>query len=150
MGKPKRRVSTPPLQAKEVPRPGSLPGAETSTQRICWRFTHVDHDGPWGFDRLDGTTLAWMFGQLRSFESMRIDELFSQGGHPGKHYETERLPNETALKRLDDLRLADMTRISRLRLSGAGRLYGFLVDQVFHVVWWDPRHEIWPSPKKHT
>ena len=30
------------------------------------------------------------------------------------------------------------------------QLYGFLVDNVFHMLWWDPEHEIWPSRKKHT
>ena len=55
-----------------------------------------------------------------------------------------------ALRRLETLGLSDMTSIARLQLTGQQRLYGFLVDAVFHVVWWDPNHEIWPSTLKHT
>ncbi|HMH92267.1 MAG TPA: hypothetical protein VK586_14425 [Streptosporangiaceae bacterium] len=43
-----------------------------------------------------------------------------------------------------------MTKISVIRFAGEPRLYGFRDRNVFHVVWWDPRHEIWPSRKKHT
>ncbi len=34
--------------------------------------------------------------------------------------------------------------------SGERWLYGFLHDNVFHVIWWDPHHEIFPSKLKKT
>jgi hypothetical protein len=37
-----------------------------------------------------------------------------------------------------------------LRLGGEPRLYGFVDENIFHVVFWDPDHEIWPSVLKHT
>jgi hypothetical protein len=89
----KKRVSTPQVKRKEIPKRSLLPESETSDERLCWRFTHVDHEGPWGFDR---------------------------------------------------------TKIWCLRLQGAPRLYGFLVGHVFHIVWWDPDHEIWPSRLRNT
>ncbi|MFC1416387.1 hypothetical protein [Streptacidiphilus cavernicola] len=55
-----------------------------------------------------------------------------------------------ALARLEELKLGDMTRIGRLRFMGACRLYGFLEGNVFHVLWWDPNHEIWPYEKEHS
>ena len=148
--KSKQQVSTPRAKAKEVPRRALLPGSETSDTRICWRFCHVDHDGPWGFDKVDAEKLRWLMDRLASFESMTINELFASGGYPGVHYEVESIPNPVALERLTDLQLGDMTKISRLRLRGEPRLYGFLVSNVFHVIWWDPDHEVWPSTLKHT
>ncbi|MBQ1165949.1 hypothetical protein KBZ21_49005, partial [Streptomyces sp. A73] len=60
------------------------------------------------------------------------------------------LPNKQALSRLDDLGIPDMTKIWKLRIGGAGRLGGFLVGHVFHIIWWDPDHQVWPSKKKNT
>ncbi|MBQ1167191.1 hypothetical protein KBZ21_55250, partial [Streptomyces sp. A73] len=60
------------------------------------------------------------------------------------------LPNKQALSRLDDLGIPDMTKIWTLRIGGAGRLWGFLVGPVFHIIWWDPDHQVWPSKKKNT
>ncbi|MDQ1010386.1 hypothetical protein QFZ82_004871 [Streptomyces sp. V4I23] len=51
--------------------------------------------------------------------------------------------------RLDELGFGDRTEIQRLRFTGKQRLYGFLVGNVF-VLWWDPEHEVYPSPLKHT
>jgi hypothetical protein len=79
---------------------------------------------------------------------MTVGEAFR--GRPGKDYAIEELPNPQARDRLEAIGLADQTRISRLRLGGTERLYGFLLGNVFHVVWWDPRHEIWPSELRHT
>lgn len=146
----KKQVSTPHLKLKEVPRRDVLPGAETSDKRICWRFTHVDHGGPWGFDTVDGKKLCWIMERLSQLESMTISELFYQGDYPGKDYDVEKIPTAEAAVRLDSIGLGDMTRISVLRLQGEPRLYGFLAGHVFHVVWWDPEHKIWPSKLKHT
>lgn len=125
-----------------------MPAADTSTDRICWRFTHADHGSLWCFHEIDGEQLCSVLRQLGNFESMKMSELFA--GYPGKDYEIEGLPNKDALKRLDVLGLADQTRISRLQLGGTERLYGFRYGNVFHLVWWDPKHEIWPSARKGT
>jgi predicted DNA-binding transcriptional regulator AlpA len=37
-----------------------------------------------------------------------------------------------------------------LRLSSLERLWGLRSNDVFSVLWWDPNHQICPSPKKHT
>lgn len=145
--KPKQRPVATGAPVKEHPRP-ALPAASTSGDRICWRFRHTDHDGPWCFHAVDSNDLCRVLGQLANFESMTVAEAF--GGSPGKDYNIEDIPNTQARARLEVLRLADQTSISRFQLSGRERLYGFRLGNVFHVVWWDPRHEIWPTEKKHT
>ena len=85
-------------------------------------------------------------GQLRDYDDGRS----LQWGYPGKDYDIEDIPIQDARDRLDAIGLADMTKISVFRLSGVLRLYGFRRENVFHVVWWDPPHQIWPSVKKHT
>jgi hypothetical protein len=67
-------------------------------------------------------------------------------GYPGKDYDIEDIPIQDARYRLDAIGLADMTKISVFRLSGVLRLYGFRRENVFHVVWWDPPHQMMTSP----
>jgi len=40
--------------------------------------------------------------------------------------------------------------LTSLRMGGKQRLWGFLRAGVFHVLWWDPEHQIYPSWEKHT
>lgn len=151
--KPRKGVA--PLGGPTRPKPVAdlsrlLPAAANSDDRICWRFGHVDDDGPWGLKCLNAGQWAELFAQLVQFESMTIHELFHRGDEPGKHYDVAAIPNPMALERLEQMQLSYMDRISRLRIGGTGRLYGFLHANAFHVVWWDPRHEVWPSQKRHT
>ncbi|WP_200827512.1 hypothetical protein [Thermomonospora echinospora] len=110
----------------------------------------MDHEGPWGFDKVEPETLRWLFDRLGQLETMTVNEIFNRGDYPGKDYDVETIPNVEALDRLEQIGLADMTKIWCLRLQGEPRLYGFLHGHVFHIVWWDPKHEIWPSRLKHT
>jgi hypothetical protein len=138
-------------QQKGIPLPARrpmLPGSDTSGQRLSWRFCHVDHEGPWAFDGVGPETMRLIMGKLASFETMTRAEAFC--GHPGKDYDVADIPTPEALLRLEMLGIGDMTRIARLQLTGQQRLYGFLVNAVFHIVWWDPEHQIWPSKKKNT
>lgn len=109
----------------------------------------MDHDGPWNFAELSQDKLNYILRKLSEFESMTMHELFR--GNPGKDYQVEGIPNKAAHERLEATRLADQTQISRLQLSGTERLYGFRDEHnVFHVVWWDPKHQIWPSRPMNT
>lgn len=150
MAKSKKKVSQPKVKNKQTPQHPLLPGVETSDERICWRFKHVDHGGPWGFGKVDGGTLCWIMERLAAFEGMTINELFHNGGYPGKDYNVPDLPSREALDRLEECGLGDATKIWCLRLQGEPRLYGFLHGHVFHIIWWDPEHQVWPSKLKHT
>ena len=97
---------------------------------------------------MNSEDLCRVLQQLGAFESMTISEVFK--GSPGKDYNVEEIPTRQARDRLYAIGLADMTKISRLQLGGQERLYGFRADNVFHVIWWDPEHQIWPSRKRHT
>ncbi|GII65376.1 hypothetical protein Skr01_54610 [Sphaerisporangium krabiense] len=127
-----------------------LPGEDGSDKRLSWRFCHVDRDGPWSFDKVDAGTMHEVLDKLAHFETMTVNEIFNHGEEPGKHYDVADLPNPTSRERLAELHLTDMTKISRLRLGGTLRLYGFLQGNCFHIIWWDPDHEIWPSHKRNT
>ena len=50
-----------------------------------------------------------------------------------------------AQARIKTLRLHEtFDQIHRFRLSGTGRLWGFEREGVFHVLWWDAKHKVYP------
>ncbi|MGW5352180.1 hypothetical protein ACWERV_16925 [Streptomyces sp. NPDC004031] len=148
----KKPVKIPPQRGaageKRVGAPRTLlPSAGRSDSRICWRFTHVDNEGPWGLAGLSQAETAELLAAMTKFESQTINELFHMGEWPGKCHDVDTLPSKEARDRLVALGLSDQTKVWKLRIGGPGRLWGFLIGNVFHVIWWDPRHEIWPSSR---
>lgn len=152
-GKAKKKLALPTGGLSVGKRTGDpadlLPGASTSSERLCWRFTHVDHDGRWGFDQMEPAVLCEVLQKLAHCESMTVDEL-RKSSRLFKDYSLPGGLCKDALDRLTEMRRDDMTSIQRLEFTGLQRLYGFLDGNVFHVVWWDPRHEVYPSKLKHT
>ena len=35
----------------------------------------------------------------------------------------------------------------RFRITGEQRLWGFRSNRMFHVIWWDPNHQVYPTEK---
>jgi hypothetical protein len=116
-------------------------------RKLVWRFNQIDREGTWSPANITPPEIANLFDKMASFESMTLGEIFAPGSEHGKSYEVAGMPAHSQ-KRLQDLERDDETEIVRLRCGGAPRLYGFLREHVFHVLWWDPRHEVWPSSKK--
>ena len=87
---------------------------------------------------------------MRQYETRTIGELRSGRNADFKSYPNfADCPNKEAVARLASLYDAPDS-IARFRLNGTKRLYGFLVDNEFHLLWWDPNHKVWPSKKRHT
>ncbi|OEJ34194.1 hypothetical protein [Streptomyces subrutilus] len=93
-----------------------------------------------------------MLSKMSEVEKMTVQEMRNaSGGKLYKEYATEDTGIiREARDRLTSLGLSDMTKIGRIRFAGTQRLYGFLEGTVFHVLWWDPNHEVYPSKLKHT
>lgn len=152
-GKPKKKLAVPPSGMHEGKRVGGfrhlLPGSGLSDERVCWRFARVDHEGRWGFDRMDPATLCELLRKLADCESMTLNELRTTRRF-FKEYDVPGGLCKEALARLSKIGHEDMTKIQRLEFTGKQRLYGFLEGNIFHVLWWDPEHEVYPSKLKNT
>lgn len=137
-----------PAEGK-IPRPLHVDDAEVLSRHIVWRFNEVDTDGEWPVSAITPDNMAMLIRKMASFESMRIGEIFAPGEQLGKKYPLEKLPPRTRA-RLREIERDDEDEIARLRCTGPARLYGFLREHVFHVIWWDPDHRVYPSKKKNT
>lgn len=118
-------------------------------RRPVWRFADLDSDGPWSLSSCSQSDLPDIFAKLKTFEAMKLGEIFAPGSEHGKTYPVETLPKH-AQDRLTELDRDDETELVRLRFSGRKRFYGVLREHVFHVLWWDPDHQVVPSQKRNT
>lgn len=118
--------------------------------KVVVLFSRIDLDSHWCLTKISPADHRTLLERIKNVESMTVQEVFHRGDEPGKDYPLPNLPNKDALDRLRELTYDDRDQISRLRISGTGRLYGFREGVRFYALWWDPDHEVWPSKKKHT
>jgi hypothetical protein len=117
--------------------------------RLVVQFGRIDLDSDWRLTKITKADHRALLDRIASIEQMTVHEVFSQDGRIGKDYplNSASLPNKDAQRRLSDLQLDDLDRISQLRIGSRQRLYGQRVGARFYALWWDPHHEIWPSNK---
>jgi hypothetical protein len=77
---------------------------------------------------------------------MTLGEILGRNNH---RVSVEILCKE-ARDRLSELKLDDVDELLSLRLTGAQRIWGILEHNVVSLLWWDPNHQVCPSPKKYT
>lgn len=139
---------------RRVPQSADNARVDVSEKHIVFRFDCLDleDDCPWPMFKMDEKKHRDVLLKLADFEKTTVKELRSPSYRAFTIYDDFSLcPNAEAVKRLGDKYETGATdAIARFRLSGQERLYGFLIDNEFHLVWWDPEHKIWPSEKKHT
>ena len=60
------------------------------------------------------------------------------------HYQTVESICSDAQKRLAFLNL-DLEEVFRLRRGSLGRIWGYVLGGVFHIIWFDAKHRVCPS-----
>lgn len=117
----------------------------------------------WAFKMCDMEHPKWAvktsaFGEkilpkLASFEGLTWSEIQSASGGrshgTNSHFEKVTDLIKEAQNRIIELNI-HTDDVFSLRLSGTERLYGTLSDGIFNIIWYDPKHEVCPSVKKHT
>lgn len=113
----------------------------------AWQFSRIDIDGPWGWDSIAPEFfMEELFPKMKSFESMTWEEILRRNHHEVFVYQI----GSDAQKRLEILRLDDTEKLVSLRFTGERRLWGIRSHHILRLLWWDPKHEVYPSQKKHT
>jgi len=141
---PKFDLRNRPDTAKE-PRIGvSLEGATNPV----WRFSHMDWDGPWCPSKCKDSGIREVLARLANFESMSWQQIHSG---TGSHVVDVTGIIKEARDRIIHLKKEEWAdNLCSLRMCGKERLWGFLRSGIFHLLWWDPEHQVFPSKKKNT
>jgi len=111
-----------------------------------WAFRIIDLGGPWCWRALGGDGLVEVLGRLKQLESMTWGEI--EGAE--HHFVGVGGCCKKARDRLAELRHDDTDALFSVRVTGRKCIYGIRDGGVLSILWWDPEHEVYPAPKKHT
>ena len=112
-----------------------------------WRFSFLDQEGPWGWNNIPPEE-RWdiLANKINSQESINWASLKTSGSH---NISVEKL-SKAAKKRLSEIGYDDIDELFSLRISGKERIWGIRDRYALKILWWDPKHEVYPVQKKHT
>jgi hypothetical protein len=130
----------------DVRKPRSVP-SDPGARTPLWAFRIVDLDGPWSWGAMKGAALGEVLQRLGSYETMTWREI---DGPSGSHAVDVASLSRAARDRLVAIEQDDVHQCFSLRINGPARVWGIRDEHVLRVLWWDPRHEVCPSKKKHT
>jgi hypothetical protein len=118
------------------------------TQNPAWGFSRTDAGGPWAWGLLGGDVLTNVFDRLKNFETMTWAEIEGDRSHL---IEVDGIERE-AQQRLQAIGQADVPALFSFNIAGKPRVWGIRPpgDRVLYLLWWDPKHEVCRSLKKHT
>lgn len=147
MGKQKQPKS------KHTPAPTKTPAQSTKlpgnydSETIVWRFSLMDHDGPWGWHQLSADeTIKLIRNELAKRETLSWHNIKASGSH---HVAKDKLIKE-AQERLEELKLDDLDELFSLRITAKCRIWGIKDRYVLKILWYDPQHQVCPSQLKNT
>lgn len=128
-------------------------GYSSDSKKVVWQFDMIDRNGKFAFDvNRDGFKHKVFLEKLIDYSSMTWTEVKKQTHDNGKskHHFLSSLSNE-ATERLKNRQLEEYEdSIFSFALENKLRVVGIRKNEDFHVLWYDPEHEICPSKKKHT
>lgn len=123
-------------------------------QKPAWNFSSIDKDF-WSFNRENVGDYFWtdILPRLQAFETQTWNEILVTNKKSNHSIDAHAL-NKSARDRLDSL-FIEMNSIISLRLNSTCRLYGYMTENVFNLLWYDDNHGDNPncvcrSYKKHT
>jgi hypothetical protein len=115
----------------------------------------IDRSGKFAFDLEREEFQHKEFMQkMVDYSSMTWSEVKRQTHDNGKskhHFLSEDSLSKEALERMQSRQLGEYSdSIFSFALQNKLRIVGIREDEHFHVLWYDPEHEICPSKKKNT
>jgi len=144
--KPHLRAGLVPASIREV-RVGADVGF-WKTQAPIWAFNRMVVDGPFGWGRADGATVAWALGRLHLLGSMTWQDILSKTD--SHEVDIVSIPNADIARELQRVGLEDIDSLVSLHLGSLPRIWGSRQERTLVILFWDPDHLGWPSIKKHT
>lgn len=150
MASQKKEPKTTVLPTKNHKVPPSVKHEPTiNGDYLTWRFSFADRNHPeWGWNHLTGNELEEVLNKFHEFETMSQKSLHRGGNH---EYPLSNLPQK-AHNRLIEIQKDDWDQIMSFRISGAKRVWCLKSGTLMRVLWWDPKHTVYPTKqarKKH-
>lgn len=151
MGKKTNRKSTAPGIKRTVQEPRK----STAGEKVIWRFDKIGRAGKFAFDvhRADFKHCEVM-EKMIAYSNMTWQEIGQQTHDQGKskhHFLSVESLSKEAVDRFEAMQLEEYSdAVFSFALQNKLRIIGLREEAHFHVLWYDPGHEVCPSRKKHT
>ncbi len=122
---------------------------------MVWIFDKIDRDGEYAFDiNQDYFEHKLFLDKMLSYSTMTWADVKKQthdGGKSKNHYYPFDDISNVAQKRLLALGLEERSDdIFSFAFTSSLRIVGYRENEKFYVLWYDPKHNIYPVSKKHT
>ena len=127
----------------------SVPPQDYYNQKPAWRISRIELIASYSWQNLNAEKLREIHIKLSNFESMTWREILLDSKKQNHTVPIGSLSKQ-ARDRLIEMNLDDLDELTSLRLSGPERIWGILNQGTMELLWWDPRHEVYPSLKKNT
>lgn len=115
----------------------------------AWRISKMELASCYGWQNIDGEKLKEIQTKLSNYESMTWGEILIDSKKQN-HIVSINTLSKLARQRLTEMNLDDLDELTSLRLSGTERIWGKFNKGVMELLWWDPKHEVYPTQKKNT
>lgn len=137
-------------QAEQAPK--SIVDGSRFSSPVTWCITKADQEDEWSW----GEKRAWEqaewddvinppFDEFAKLTWREVDTHSSDKGHKMHHgHEISDLLQE-AQQRWKNLDYEQYDTVFRFRIGNTGRVWGFILQAHFHIVWWDRYHNIYPT-----
>lgn len=147
--KPKAHQPKGSRRAAKTSPPSSSTGGENPY--FCFRYADRNSKNEWAFNPVpeDAQEIMEFVCEMAQLSWREIEAM--QTGTRERH----KKHHSYSITKIDSKAQADLRKrkldeifddeIFRFRLSGEKRLYGFRKGRVFHVVWWDQDHQVYPT-----
>lgn len=115
--------------------------------RLSLRYLDSGEGSPWPFHELPDDDMADIGRLLSKVTAMTWDEIENIGDARGRThgYRTASDLSSPAFQRFESLPeevTGQSESLFRFKVTADKRLWGFVADDTFYVLWWDPRHEV--------
>lgn len=131
------------------------PQHSTVGEKVIWRFDMIDRVGKFAFDLRRNDFMHYeVMEKMIAYSNMTWQEIGRQTHDQGKskhHFLPIESLSKEAIDRFEAMQLEEYSdSIFSFSLQNKLRIVGIRENEHFHVLWYDPEHEVCPSKKKHT
>lgn len=136
-------------QGKKQPR--AIVPAPTGLDRkpvVSFEYADFAYVGEWKWPAgEDASRLLALLGEWArcTWQELRAQQYGGKDRHRKHHEQAFGSVCPAAQERLRELHLDEVfEEFFRFRFDGKGRVWGFVRDDVFYLLWWDPDHRVYP------
>lgn len=116
---------------------------------FCFQYVDRVTQEPWRFapNQAHASDILSLICEMAGLTWRGISEQRTGSGRQRHHAQAIESLEKNAKRDIKRAKLEDLfgEEMFRFHLGSLKRLWGFRAERTFHVVWWDPKHKVYPT-----